>query len=252
MSRHGPASEAPGGPFADRSLLRAGQLLGVPSVVGSVADGSGVVPCLFSGPGFHDPPSPSASLLPGGAGAGQTRSWTATAPAANAHCRSAGALRYAFVSDDPCGRPFVPAEPPCSPLSSPSHPQPVPDALPVTSLPPGAGRALLCPCLHPDDETRGGGPRAEPPTDVGGSPSRSALGGGHPCGVHRRRSLQDPRRQRPARQPRSTPGRTGTPHPLQLPARERLGGAQAQGLHPRRDRPPGGRGNARSTVPLPD
>ena len=113
-----------------------------------------------------------------------------------------------------CGTPVFDA------VSSPSHPQPVPDAAPHhRPSPPAPPRALLCPCRAPRRRhTRWRRVLNLQPTSEGVLPG-SAPRAGHPGRLHRRRALQDPRRQRPAGQPRPAPGRAGPAHPLQLPAR---------------------------------
>ena len=94
--------------------------------------------------------------------------------------------------------------------------------------------------------------RAEPPAVVRRGAPRPAPRAGHPGRLHRRRPLQHPRGQRAAGQPRPAPRGAGPAHPLQLPARDRFGRAEAEGLHPRRDRPPWRRRHAGGPLPLPD
>ena len=87
---------------------------------------------------------------------------------------------------------------------------------------------------------------------LGRGAPRAAPRPGHPGRLHRRRPVQDPRRQRAAGEPRPSAGRAGPAHPLQLPARVRHRGAQAQGLRSRRDRPARRRRHARGALPLSD
>ena len=148
---------------------------------------------------------------------------------------------------------FVPTEPPCRSRSSPSHPQAVPDPVPRLVFP-RRSRHVLCSVRAGSDihERPGAARDAEPPTDRRGRAPGPAARAGDPGRLHRRRPLQHPRRQRAAGEPRPAPGRAGAAHPVQLPARGRLGRAQAEGLRPRRDRPAGRRGDARGPVPVPD
>ena len=145
-----------------------------------------------------------------------------------------------------CGTPVLSAT---VPKSSTACARRRPHFWPSASVSP---RALLCSCRLRDHEPAGDARGAEPATDSRGRAAGPAPGAGHPGGVHRRRALQHPGRQRAARQPRSAAGRTGAAHQVQLPPRGRLGRAKAEGLHPRRDRSARGRGDARGPVPLPD
>ena len=136
------------------------------------------------------------------------------------------------------------------PESSPSRPQAVPDAVPIRLFRADTLRASPA-CPAPDRVIRWARRGAEPPAHVRGRAPGAAPRAGDPCRLHRCGALQYPRRQRAAGQPRPAPRGASPAHPVQLPSGGRFGRAEAQGLHPRRDRSAGRRGDARSALPLP-
>ena len=140
-----------------------------------------------------------------------------------------------------CGRRFLPTEPLCIPIAPQDSPslstgcaRPCPHPGPFA-----AGRHALCSVCARQARTALS-MSAEAlnlqPSSKGSSPASSWSG--QSAGYIGDGSLQHSRRQRAAGQPGPPPRRAGPAHPLQLSARDRYGRTEAEGLRPRRDRPP--------------